>query len=206
MSEALEIFLQTLRELGLKNQRKITENDEVNFDGQRKDGRFYPTRLMINLTKGNKDVIAAGDRKGYIIVETNYRVYAYTDSPLQISLIALFTEMHYRFPKFCLGVLTRESIRQAFRSGITADQIINFLKQHSHPEMNKSQPVLPPTERERDRFLFHEGVLYSQFLSQNDFELLRKYANDAGHLIWDNPAKRVMVVSHSGHDDISKHV
>ena len=45
-------------------------------------------------------------------------------------------------------------------------------------------PILPPTitdqirlwELERDRFKFNDGVLYNQFLSQNDFELLRDYA------------------------------
>jgi hypothetical protein len=45
-------------------------------------------------------------------------------------------------------------------------------------------PVIPPTitdqirlwELERNRFKFTDGVLYSQFLSQADFELLRDYA------------------------------
>ena len=45
-------------------------------------------------------------------------------------------------------------------------------------------PVIPPTitdqirlwELERDRFKFNDGVLYSQFLSQSDFEMLRDYA------------------------------
>ena len=32
----------------------------------------------------------------YIVVETNYRVYAYTDSSLQIALLGLFTEVLYR--------------------------------------------------------------------------------------------------------------
>ncbi|RWS14417.1 General transcription factor IIH subunit 4-like protein [Dinothrombium tinctorium] len=199
MNDSLLAFLQNLRELGLIYQRK------------RKDGRFYPTRLIINLTKGHKEPLNVS-KQGYIVVETNYRVYAYTDSPLQIALLALFTEMQYRFPKFCLGILTRDSVRQAFRSGITADQITNFLKQHAHPSMSNTPTILPPTvidqirlwELERDRFLFHEGILYSQFLSQNDFEILKTYASDAGHLIWDNPAKRVMVVSPSGHDDVRR--
>ena len=35
--------------------------------------------------------------EGYIVVETNYRVYAYTDSNLQVALLALFCEMLYRW-------------------------------------------------------------------------------------------------------------
>lgn len=89
--------------------------------------------------------------------------------------------MQYRLPNLCLGVLTRDSVRQALKSGITAEQIINFLKSNAHPQM----ATIPSTiavqirlwEIERDRFLFKEGVLYSQFLSQSDFQLLRTYAN-----------------------------
>jgi len=69
---------------------------------------------------------------------------------------------------------------------------------------------VPPTivdqirlwEIERNRFIFKEGVLYSNFLSQGDFEVLRNYARDASCLIWENPAKRVMVVNDAGHDDV----
>ena len=37
------------------------------------------------------------------------------------------------------GVITRESVRRALGAGITAEQIIHFLKTHAHPEMSKSQ-------------------------------------------------------------------
>lgn len=56
---------------------------------QRKDGRFYPTPHIIGLMLGKNapsDALggaaaAAGDAAssgGYIVVETNYRLYAYT--------------------------------------------------------------------------------------------------------------------------------
>jgi transcription initiation factor TFIIH subunit 4 len=120
--------------------------------------------------------------------------------------------MQYRFPKFVLGVLTRDSVRLAFKSGITAKQIINFLAMHAHPQMLNQNPIIPGTvvdqimlwEKERDRFIFKDGVLYSQFNSQPDFDLLKKYANDLGVLIWDNPSRRVMVVSHDGHDEVRR--
>jgi transcription initiation factor TFIIH subunit 4 len=145
--------------------------------------------------------------------------------------------MQYRFPKFVLGVLTRDSVRLAFKSGITAKQIINFMAMHAHPQMLNQNPIIPGTvvdqimlwEKERDRFIFKDGVLYSQFNSQPDFDLLKKYANviliffnlfirfilfyiifklskkqDLGVLIWDNPSRRVMVVSHDGHDEVRR--
>lgn len=200
MNESMLTFLQHLRELGIVYQRK------------RRSGRFYPTRLAINLASGLKEVNLDINKAGYIVVETNYRVYAYTDSELQIALVALFCEMMYRFPNLSVGVFTRESVREALRNGITADQIIKFLQMHAHPRMLKQKPILPPTvmdqirlwEMERDRFKFTEGVLYSQFLSQNDFELLNNYAQDLGVLIFSNPSRRVMLVSKSGHDDVKR--
>ncbi|XP_076308554.1 general transcription factor IIH subunit 4 marionette isoform X2 [Tachypleus tridentatus] len=200
MTESLLIFLQHLREVGLVYQRK------------RRSGRFHPTRLAINLASGLKDNSLDVHRPGYILVETNYRVYAYSDSQLQVALLGLFCELIYRFPNFSVGILTRESVRQALRSGITAEQIINYLQIHAHQEAMKEKCVIPPTvmdqirlwEVERDRFSFKEGVLYSQFLSQNDFELLRNYARDLGVLVWDNSSKRVMVVSRAGHDDVKR--
>lgn len=113
-----------------------------------------------------------------------------------------------------MGILTRESIRQALRGGITADQIIGYLRQHVHPQMQNSETKnpLPPTvvdqiklwELERNRLTYLDGVLYSQFLSQADFNVLREYAHSNGHLIWCNKEKRTMVVSKGGHDDVKK--
>ncbi|KAJ8300233.1 hypothetical protein KUTeg_021752 [Tegillarca granosa] len=166
MSESQLRFLQHLREFGLVYQRK------------RKSQRYYPTRSAINLASGLSSNKSETSTSGYLVVETNYRVYAYT-----------------------VGNISRISVRDALTRGISAEQ-----KSRSP----KDTPVIPPTvtdqirlwELEYDRFRFNEGVLYSQFLSQTDFELLRDYARDLGVLIWDSPAKRVMVVSRGGHDDV----
>ncbi|GLV43554.1 marionette [Carabus blaptoides fortunei] len=207
MSNGLLIFLQHLREFGLVYQRK------------RKAGRFYPTRLALNIASTNQTggpaQVTEGDApKGYIVVETNYRVYAYTDSNLQVALLGLFTELLYRFPNLVVGILTRDSIRQALRGGITANQIIGYLIQHAHSKMldgEAAQP-LPPTvvdqirlwENERNRFTFTDGVLYSQFLSQADFSALCEHAQSIGSLIWSNEKSRTMVVTKAGHDDVKK--
>lgn len=213
MSESLLLFLQHLREFGLVYQRK------------RKAGRFYPTRLALNISSKQSAVAAitseneCAQERCNIIVETNYRVYAYTDSNLQVALLGLFTELLYRFPNLVVGVLTRDSIRQAFRGGITADQIISYLEQHAHPSMLskenasiKTTSLLPPTivdqiklwENERNRFTYTEGVAYNQFLSQSDFISLRDYAQSINVLMWHNERTRTMVVTKNGHEDVKK--
>lgn len=173
--------------------------------------------------------------RGYIVVETNYRVffnnclissisytfflqiYAYTESTLQTALLTIFADILYRFPNLVVAVLTRESVRQAFRGGITANQIIKYLEQYAHPDMYTetaivSKSPLPPTivdqiklwENERNRFTYTEGVVYNQFLSQADFITLRDYAQSINVLVWQNERSRTMVVTKNGHEDVKK--
>ncbi|CAH0401097.1 unnamed protein product [Chilo suppressalis] len=209
MSNNMLVFLQHLREFGLVYQRK------------RKAGRFYPTRLALNIAsvRDGPGALEAARSPGYIVVETNYRVYAYTQTALQVALLGLFTELVYRFPNLVVGVVTRESVRQALRGGITADQILHYLEQHAHPQMLKTETggirstsLLPPTvvdqvrlwESERNRFTYTEGVVYNQFLSQADFVVLRDYAKQQGVLTWQSERARTMVVTRAGHDDVKK--
>lgn len=59
--------------------------------------------------------------------------------PCYVFLLFLNINLTYvisRFPNMVVGVLTRESVRQALRGGITADQIIHYLEQHSHPRVS----------------------------------------------------------------------
>lgn len=119
-----------------------------------------------------------------------------------------------RFPNLVVGVITRDSIRQAFKGGITADQVIGYLQQHSHSQMLSSEGkhLIPPTvidqiklwELERNRLTYSEGVLYSQFLSQADFNVLKEYAQSNNFLIWCNKVKRTLIINKSGHDDVKK--
>merc|ERR1719471_2153725 len=200
MSNNLMKFVQHLREFGLLYQRKRTS------------GRFYPTRLALNIASGENKSNIESNKEGYIVVETNYRIYAYTDSNLQIALLGLFTEILYRFPNLCVGVISRDSCRQAFRGGITANQIIKFLQMHVLSGTNMTATI-PPTitdqiklwEQERDRFVFTEGVLYNQFLSQADYETVKNYADGLGCVVWNNDQKRTLVVTKDGHDDVKRY-
>ena len=45
------------------------------------------------------------------------------DSELQIALIALFSELLYRFPNLVVAQVTRDSVQAAIANGITADQV-----------------------------------------------------------------------------------
>ncbi|EHA27557.1 hypothetical protein CBS147343_4480 [Aspergillus niger] len=192
--------------------------------------RFYPTRLATTLTSDSSALSnpllgslsgPAGEASskagtGFIIIETNYRVYAYTSSPLQISLIALFTTLKYRFPNLITGKITRQSVRRAVEMGITADQIISYLSTHAHPQMRKHNvsrstsnqagippSVLPPTvvdqirlwQLERDRVKATSGFLFKDFVSLAEYEAPCRYAEEIGVLAWKSDRKRMFFVT-----------
>ncbi|KAL2796482.1 transcription factor Tfb2-domain-containing protein [Aspergillus keveii] len=235
------IFLLSSLELGRTYEKKhLTSNqlrtltDLADFGIVYQDSpeasHFYPTRLATTLTSdssalsnpisGTLSGPSNGDTgqpgSGFIIIETNYRLYAYTSSPLQISLIALFTTLKYRFPNLITGKITRQSIRRAIEMGITADQIISYLATHAHPQMRKHNvsrstsnqagippSVLPPTvvdqirlwQLERDRVKATAGFLFKDFVSLAEYEAPCRYADEIGVLIWKSDRKRMFFVT-----------
>jgi transcription initiation factor TFIIH subunit 4 len=175
--------------------------------------RFYPTRLATTLTSdsgalrgvsaGFDNALRSADGKGFIVIETNYRVYAYTTSQLQIAILQLFTRIYTRYPNMVAGKITRESIRRAVALGITSEQIISFLTTHAHPQMRRDNPILPPTvvdqirlwQIEGERMKATTGFLFKAFSTAEDYEVNCKYAEEVGVLVWKSDAKRMFFVT-----------
>ncbi|OCB84735.1 transcription factor Tfb2 [Sanghuangporus baumii] len=188
LGETQKAMMEDLRDYGLIWQKKASSR------------RFYPTRLATTLTSSlpplpTSDATgASAQAQGFIILETNYRIYAYTDNPLQTAVLNLFVTLKYRFPNLVVGSLTRDSVRKALSNGITADQ----------------DPLIPVTvqdqirlwELERNRLKSQEGYLYTSFASQADYELILKYAKQLGVVLWESPAKRCFFGSLEGHANI----
>lgn len=69
-----------------------------------------------------------------IIVEANFRVYAYLESkdPMEESilfnLLSLFTEIKYRFPNLIIADLNYQSVAKAYKSNLKSSQIIQFFE------------------------------------------------------------------------------
>jgi len=199
-------MLEDLRDYGLIWQRRPTSR------------RFYPTRLATTLTSSLPPLptstgTGAGSRsqaQGFIILETNYRLYAYTDNPLQTAVLNIFVTLKSRFPNLVVGTVTRDSVKKALSNGITADQIIKYLTAHAHPQMRKNNPLIPVTvqdqirlwELERNRLKSQEGYLYTSFASQADYDLVLRYAKQLGVVLWENTQKRCFFASLEGHSNI----
>ena len=102
-----------------------------------------------------------------VVVQTNFQVVAYTRSKLHISTIGLFCDVqsYRRLPNVIFFHLSRDSVRGAFRLGITADQILRFLHVHAHPMLRLEGRALVPSnvrdqimlwDRERRRVVMDE--------------------------------------------------
>jgi transcription initiation factor TFIIH subunit 4 len=56
-------------------------------------------------------------------VETNFKVYAYTNSSLHVAMLSVFVDIVTRLPNIAIGFITRESLRSALIHGISAQQV-----------------------------------------------------------------------------------
>ncbi|KFY21836.1 hypothetical protein V493_07075 [Pseudogymnoascus sp. VKM F-4281 (FW-2241)] len=178
---------------------------------------FFPTRLATTLTSSASALrsiasgfsaaaaspASSGGTTGFIVIETNYRLYAYTSSPLQIAVLALFAKLSTRYPNMVSGRVTRDSVRGAIEHGITADQIISYLTTHAHPQLRRKSPILPPTvvdqirlwQIENERMKATAGFLFKDFASLAEYEGCVRYADEIGVLVWRSDAKRSFFVT-----------
>eukprot|EP00033_Pygsuia_biforma_P003358 GCRY01003679.1.p1 GENE.GCRY01003679.1~~GCRY01003679.1.p1 ORF type:complete len:497 (-),score=102.42 GCRY01003679.1:202-1692(-) len=178
---------------------------------------FFTTPLCRAITGSLfTNLSLAGDEQklGYLIVQTNYTVIAYTTSPLKTAIIGLFTDIKYRMPNMAMGSLTRESVSRALKKGISAEQMIRYLRLNAHPVMRGKGPALPPTiceqlqlwERERSRVNAVPGVLLSHFSSGAEFEHVVKYAKAKNVLIWADQKRGTAVIRQNGYTLIAEFI
>lgn len=198
--------------------------------------QFFPTRLATTMTSNDAPLrsasvsfaaatnrtssvqdtnseggVAGGppvDNKCSVIIETNFRMYAYVDSPLEIAVLHLFSDLKFRFKGMVCAKLTRQSIRRAVEQGITADQIISYLATHAHEEMHRmamanNKPVLPPVvidqirlwQLDTERMATTSGYLFRDFDDYKEYIEICNFADDIGVVNWRNDRKGMFFAS-----------
>ncbi|KAL3151427.1 hypothetical protein ABBQ38_012436 [Trebouxia sp. C0009 RCD-2024] len=173
-----------------------------------------PSRLALALSGGPSSEVQQEVSEGYVIVETNYRVYAYTTSELQVAILKLFVRAECRLPNLFVGTLTRESVTQALDFGVQADQIISFMQQHAHPHVLHKVPVVPEVvsdqvrlwQADTQRVRHQKAVLYDSFPTLQKYGLAVSFARQHGWLLWQNDEQGRLVSQASGHDQMRTYI
>lgn len=140
-------------------------------------------------------------RNEFIVVETNHKIYAYTHSEYEKSVIHLFCNVVTKLPNLIKGMITEESVNMAFDKGITSEQIIHFL------ESSVKGGGLSPTvgnqiriwESKRNRIYMAPGYLYSNFLNLSDYQKVLKFCVDNSCLMESDLEKRIIVIRLEAH-------
>lgn len=146
----------------------------------------------------------------FVILETNFKCYVYTQSSLHVEMLKLFLTIECILPNLVVGLVTRKSINSAFKKGIEAKQIIHFLEQNAHPLCRRRHKLLPDNvtdqiilwERERNRITLNGGVLYHDFESEEQFLAVVSFALDKGIHRWSNKSKHQLFVDAQHHDTV----
>jgi len=159
--------------------------------------------------------VGASETEEGIIVETNYRVYAYTSSPLKRRVLELFCLQEYCLPNLFVGRLARDSCTAAFEAGIDAELIIDYLRRNAHPQAERlrqkgsggggggvPQPVVPETvadgirlwEAETRRMEMAPAAFYDNFDSPQLFLASLRHARQQKKLLWADQAKQRLAV------------
>lgn len=177
----------------------------------RADGEVWlkPTRLAVLMASGSSSSpAAAGD--GFVVVETNARVYAYTSSPVRQAILRLFVRCDVLLPNLFVGTITRESATAALESGVGAEQIIGYLRQHAHPRVANRIPIVPGVvadqirlwQRDLQRVSYKASVYYKNFEAEELYRRVVAYIEDLRALLSRDDVKKEVVATAEAHPKI----
>ena len=191
---------------------------------------FYPSRVAINMIFGATEALqgavpstsrsfntsAEGSQHQQqqslqVIVETNNQVTAYLTNDIHLAMLQLFVDVTVRMPNMALGRITKEKVRQAFKMGIKASQIVDFLVLHAHPHVRKNVPIIPENvtdelalwEAEGHRIQSQSAVVvdfreFSNISSHEFTELVTSLRQQTNYVLWDNKDKLMLAVNPEG--------
>jgi transcription initiation factor TFIIH subunit 4 len=169
-----------------------------------KSKRYYIPSIMIGLLTDSPKPVPITER--FLTVETNFRIYASTTLDLHIVLLSYFLKLEYRLPGLVVGLLTRESVCEAFKDGLKACQIIEFLRNHSKNIPNNVEDQLNLWERERNRISESDGILLEEFADPRVFRDTLSKAHECGAYLWNHPTGTLIILKKSKAEPVLKYL
>lgn len=160
---------------------------------------FFPSEFIINMPFGavfrkarHPSLMGASEKNDpnrlKIVVETNFKVYAYTKSELDKLLLRQFVHEEDSMPNMTIGKIKRDMVCVAFNKGIRPRQIIKYLEDHLHEH---THPKIPINVEEQIGLWYKElnpvdtenVTEYSDFESNEEFDIWKTFAEENDVLI-----------------------
>lgn len=81
-------------------------------------------RVLSDAHQGGKEARPPHDSSaGWIVVENNFRVYAYTSRVSAMRILSIFVRLEYRLPNLVVGTITRQSARSALMDWVRREAL-----------------------------------------------------------------------------------
>lgn len=166
-------------------------------------GQDVSDRLLfaVNNTDLFDQTYYSSTKERYLVLETNFKMYAYTTRTYEKSVLALFSKAVYTLPNLIKACLDEESVVSAFQRGITSAQIIKYLKDYSEGVPANIISQISIWELKQHRIRTTNGYLYHDFLHLSDFQRVLKFVESRGALIFKNEQKRLLVADEKTHEE-----
>lgn len=144
-------------------------------------GYYFPTRVCLNFF-GKKEL---NTKEGWILIDTNFKIAAYTSSKLHIELLRKFSIITYEMPGFTSAYISPDSFKNALSNGTTMKDILAFLKANIS---SLGDGKIPPNvehqfevwQGQRTRLITTHDVVMRQYFSLEDAD---RAAEMAGSLM-----------------------
>ncbi|PHT90513.1 hypothetical protein T459_05626 [Capsicum annuum] len=194
--------INTLTDLQRSIIRDLSDLGLVKLQQGRKEGWFIPTKLATNLSISLADTTSR--KQGFIVIETNFRLYAYSTSKLHCEILRLFARVEYQLPNLIVGAINKESfhVLSAVVIWMCGLQIISFLQQNAHPRVAERIPSVPENvtdqirlwESDLNRVEMMPAHLYDEFPSKDVFEAACDFAREYGAFLWEDSKRMRLIV------------
>ena len=200
-----------------RNKQKMQKNGKTNGSSIHDDAEWGGSNRQGEAGNNSNSTLSS---QMMIIVETNFRVYCYTEPAgeklasedmalVHNEMLKLFVDIHVLLPNLIVGNITRQSITRAVQRGIETHRIVEFLKVHAHPQCFKrskseffDDDIVPENVVDQIFIWGQElkrvesalvGLLYD-FDDEKHYAYVLKYAHDLDAVVWHNDEDLRMVV------------
>ena len=148
-----------MNEIGIFN---LEFNHELKIKKIKSEENYPKTVFISNIELFGEGIKSSGPKN--LILETNFKIYAYTNRKYEKNILNLFSKPVYNLPNLIKAQFDEEIIVKALEKGITANQIIKYLNEASDSVPLCVENQIKIWEAKQNRIKQTNGVLFNDFL------------------------------------------